>query len=131
VVMNNPEPYLVIKSIHEISLKKTLAKMKSFIETNTETDSQRESASGFGGAIRVGKISDELFEKLQTMCQALQSQLQQASSQHSQEQTPLHEKKSKKRSLPSTTTTITSPIKETEDEENKPKKKKNRKSLSQ
>jgi hypothetical protein len=128
--MNNPEPFLVIKASHESSLKKTLAKMKSFIDINTENNSQRDA----GGANRIGKISDELFEKLQTMCQALQSQLQQSQAQ-SQEQNPVHEKKSKKRSLPPSSTAPT-PTKGggaegAEDEETKPKKKKNRKSLSQ
>jgi DNA-binding transcriptional regulator YbjK len=109
--MNNPEPFLVVKSTHDISIKKALSKMKSFLENaSNETESTT-------SQIRVGKISDELVEKLQMMYAALQSQSEQQEEQKHQHQS--QKKSSKKRQEPDAAV---------EEEEIKPKKKKSRKS---
>lgn len=122
--MNNPEPFLIVKSTSEISVKKALSKMKSFLDNSSnETDDYAScSAAVVSSQIRMGKISDELLEKLQTMCAALQSQSEryEEQKQQQQQQQQSHKKSSKKRHEPE-------PDAERE-EESKPKKKKSRKS---
>lgn len=105
--MNNPEPLLVIKSTSEISLKKALSKLKIFLESTSSNN------SSLGNQIRIGKLSDELVEKLQTLSSSIQSHLQQS---ESSPKSTKEEKKSKKRNL------------DVSEEEAKPKKKKSRKS---
>jgi sugar-specific transcriptional regulator TrmB len=107
--MNNPEPFLIVKSTQEISIKKAISKMKSFLES-----SSNETATA--SQIRVGKVSDELLEKLQTVCTALQSQIDRHEEQKQQKQS--QKKSSKKRHEPDAGI----------EEEIKPKKKKSRKS---
>ena len=119
--MNNPEPLLEIKTKQEISLKKTFTKIKEFLNSNNR------GLGGLGGGgseerskddkqtIRVGKVSDELLEKLQIINETIENQIN------------FNEKKKKKHKV-IIEQTQQQQEEQQEEEELKPKKKKSRKS---
>ena len=62
----NPEPFVIVNSINDISAKKAFGKISSFIAANT-VDPLKATQS-----LKVGKVSDEILDKLQTMLDALE-----------------------------------------------------------